>query len=163
MEKVIKIGNKSVKLSNNMAWAMEYKDQFGTDVIQDLIPVLASMLEGLAGMVNTDEEFSLERLAEVVEGRTLDIMLPLMQTEFMSIIINTTWSMAKTADESIDPPKQWIRQFDSFPLDVVVPTVYELAIKGFVSSKNLKRLMNLKKAIQPSHSKQSSSQESSED
>lgn len=163
MEKVIKIGNKSVKLSNNMAWAMEYKDQFGTDVIQDLIPVLASMLEGLAGMVNTDEEFSLERLAEVVEVRTLDIMLPLMQTEFMSIIINTTWSMAKTADENIDPPKQWIRQFDSFPLDVVVPTVYELAIKGFVSSKNLKRLMNLKKAIQPSHSKQSSSQESSED
>jgi hypothetical protein len=74
--------------------------------------------------------------------------------------------MAKAADEDIDPPKRWVRQFDEFPLDVVVPAVYELVLKGFVSSKNLKRLKNVGaslKTLQPSRSMTSSSQDLNED
>jgi hypothetical protein len=48
--------------------------------------------------------------------------------------------MAKACDESIAPPKQWIRQFDEFPLDEIVPIIYGMAFSGFVSSKNMKRL-----------------------
>ena len=168
MEKVIKIGKQSVKLNNNVAWTMEYRDQFGKDVVQDHIPVLSSITEGIAAVMNeagTSEDLSVENILNAVEGRTLELMLPLMQTEAMTTIINITWAMAKAADESIDPPKQWVRQFDEFPLDVVVPAIYELALKGFVSSKNWKRLMSLKKSIktiQPSRSTQSSSQDSSE-
>jgi hypothetical protein len=74
--------------------------------------------------------------------------------------------MAKAANEDLDPPKKWVRQFDEFPLDVVVPTVYDMVLKGFVSSKNLKRLKSLKRSLknlQPSHSTPSSSQGSNED
>ena len=96
----------------------------------------------------------------------MEILLPLFQVEFVDTIINVTWAMAKAADEDIDPPKRWVRQFDEFPLDVVVPAVYELVLKGFVSSKNLKRLKNVGaslKTLQPSRSMTSSSQDLNED
>lgn len=162
MEKVIKIGKQSVKLSNNFSWVMEYRDQFGKDVIQEHLPMLASMIETLAGVVD-ETSITMADIFRSLEGRTLDVMIPMMQTDFASIIINVTWSMAKAADENILPPKQWIKQFDVFPLDTLVPTVYELALKGMTSSKNLKRLMNLTKMIQPLQSTPLSSQDLKED
>lgn len=166
MEKIIKIGNKSVKLNNNVSWTMEYRDQFGKDVVQDHVPFLATITETIAALIPEADEngnITVKQILEAVEGRSIDLMLPLMSTEIMTVIINVTWSMAKAADENIDPPKEWVKQFNEFPLDVVVPAVYEMAMQGFVSSKNWKRLMNLKKTIQPLHSTQLSSQESKED
>ena len=168
MEKIIKIGKQEVRLNNNVAWTMEYRDQFGKDIIPAIMPVLASMLEGVSSLIveaGTDE-IRIDTLASALEGRSMDILLPMFQVEFVDTIINVTWAMAKAADEDIDPPKKWIRQFETFPLDIVAPAVYELIFKGFVSSKNLKRLKNLGtslKNLQPSHSTISSSQDSSED
>ena len=162
MEKVIKIGKQSVKLSNNFSWVMEYRDQFGKDVIQEHLPMLASLIEAVAGAIDTNG-VTMADVISSLEGRTIEVIAPMLQTDFTSIIINTTWSMAKAADENILPPKQWIKQFDVFPLDVVVPSVYELALKGMASSKNLKRLMTLAKTIQPSQSTPLSSQDLKED
>ena len=168
MEKVIKIGKKEVRLNNNVAWTMEYRDQFGRDIVPALMPILSSLIEGMSTVIaeTGKSDVSVADIAEALEGRTTDILLPLYQVEFVDTIINVTWSLAKAADETIAPPKQWVRQFDEFPLDVVVPAVYELVLKGFVSSKNLNRLKkvgeNLKN-LQPSHSMTSSSQDSSED
>ena len=72
--------------------------------------------------------------------------------------------LAKCADEDIPAPREWIEQFETFPVDVVAPEVFSLIFKGVVSSKNLKRLEDLKKRIQPtSISTQSSSPDSKED
>ncbi len=90
----------------------------------------------------------------------------MFQAEFVDTIVNVTWAMAKAADEDIAPPKQWVRQFEEFPLDVVGPAIYEMVLKGFVSSKNLKRLKGIGaslKNLQPSHSTTSSSPDSNED
>ena len=168
MEKVIKIGKQEVKLSNNVAWTMEYRDQFGRDIVPALMPLLASFIEGVSAVVSETgkNELNFTDIASALEGRSMEILLPLFQVEFVDTIINVTWAMAKAADESIDPPKRWVRQFNEFPLDVVVPAVYELVLKGFVSSKNLKRLKNVGaslKTLQPSHSMTSSSQDLSED
>ena len=168
MEKVINIGEHEVKLNNNVAWTMEYRDQFGKDIVPALMPVLASMIEGVSTVIaeSGKAEISISDLAEAIQGKSLDVLLPMFQVEFVDTIINVTWAMAKAADENIDPPKRWVRQFETFPLDVIVPAVYELIFKGFVSSKNLKRLKNLGaslKNLQPSHSTTSSSQDSSED
>lgn len=167
MEKTIRIGKQSVKLSNNVAWAMEYKDQFGHDVVQEHIPILASLMESVASIVaDNGSEIDYVKILSSLEGRAMDILIPLMQTEFLTTIVNMTWAMAKAADETIDPPKQWVRQFNSFPVDVVAPAVYDLAMKGFVSSKNLTRLRSLiekLRTIQPSISKPSSSPELNED
>ena len=147
---------------------MEYRDQFGKDIVPALMPVLASLMEGVSTIISESgsNEVTMADIADAVQGRSMDVLLPMFQVEFVDTIVNVTWAMAKAADENIEPPKRWVRQFEEFPLDVVVPAVYELVLKGFVSSKNLKRL---KKAgaslrnLQPSHSTTSSSPDSSED
>ena len=165
MEKIIKIGKQEVKLSNNVAWTMEYRDQFSKDIVPTIMPLMASFTEGIATVVSNSETVDIKSIAEALEGRSMDVLLPMFQTEFVDIIVNVVWAMAKAADESIDPPKRWVRQFDTFPLDVVVPAVYDLALKGFVSSKNLKRLKTIGeslKNLQPSLSMTLSSQDSNE-
>ena len=168
MEKIIKIGKQEVRLNNNVAWTMEYRDQFGKDIVPALMPVIASIMEGASALIGEADngEINVSDIASAIEGRAMDVLLPLFQVEFVDTIINVTWAMAKAANEDLDPPKKWVRQFDEFPLDVVVPAVYDMVLKGFVSSKNLKRLKTIKKSLknlQPSHSMTSSSQDSKED
>ena len=169
MEKIIKIGKQEVRLNNNVAWTMEYRDQFGKDILPAVMPLLASMIEGMSTIMadaSGDGELTTSNIAEALEGRTMEVLLPMFQAEFVDLVINVTWAMAKTADESIEPPKRWVRQFDEFPLDVIGPAIFDMVLKGFVSSKNLKRLKkigNELKNLQPSHSMTSSSLDSNED
>jgi len=166
MEKIIKIGKQEVKLDNNVAWTMEYRDQFGKDILPVIMPFMAAMIEGVSTIAADAGELTIANIAEAIEGRSMDVLLPMFQAEFVDLAVNVTWAMAKAADETIDPPKRWVRQFDSFPLDVVGPAVFDLALKGFVSSKNLKRLKKIGeslKTLQPSHSTTSFSPDSSED
>ena len=171
MEKIIKIGKQEVRLNNNVAWTMEYRDQFGKDIVPALMPILASLMEGVSTIISESgsNEVTMADIADAVQGRSMDVLLPMFQVEFVDVIINVTWAMAKAADETILPPKQWVKQFDEFPLDVVGPAIYDLVLKGFVSSKNLKRLKkigkdltNLQPKKNPSRSTKSSSQESNE-
>ena len=169
MEKIIKIGKQEVRLNNNVAWTMEYRDQFGKDILPAIMPLLASMIEGISTIMadaGRDGDLTTSNIAEALEGRTMEVLLPMFQAEFVDLVINVTWAMAKTADESIEPPKRWVRQFDEFPLDVIGPAIFDMVLKGFVSSKNLKRLKkigNELKNLQPSHSMTSSSLDSNED
>ena len=166
MEKIIKIGEQDVKLDNNVAWTIEYRDQFGKDILPVIMPFVASMIEGVSTIAADAGELTISNIAEALEGRSMDVLLPMFQAEFVDLAINVTWAMAKAADENIDPPKRWVRQFESFPLDIVAPAVFNMAMKGFVSSKNLKRLKKIGeglKPLQPSHSTKSSSLDSNED
>lgn len=145
MEKVIQIGDKEVKLSNNVAWTMEYRDQFQKDVMESLMPLMTSLIETVTTIINESgtTQFDVETISEALQGRAFDITLPLTQMGFTDSVVNVVWAMAKAADETIDPPKKWVRQFDAFPLDIIVPEVGELILKGFASSKNLERLRTL--------------------
>ena len=167
MEKTIKIGKKSVRLNNNISWAIVYRDQFGRDIIPALMPLLASALDIISGLINETgktEDIELADLAKLADGDTLlNAVIHLGGFEFTDLIC-ITWALAKCADEDIPAPREWIAQFDSFPIDVIAPEVFTLIFKGVVSSKNLKRLEDLKKRIQPtSISTQSSSPDSKED
>ena len=147
---------------------MEYRDQFGKDIVPAMMPILASLMEGVSTIISESgsNEVTMADIADAVQGRSMDVLLPMFQVEFVDTIVNVTWAMAKAADENIEPPKRWVRQFEEFPLDVVVPAVYELVLKGFVSSKNLKRLKKISaslKNLQPSHSTTSSSPDLNED
>lgn len=168
MEKTITIGDKEVRLSNNVAWTMEYRDQFGKDIVPTLLPVLQVGIEGFATLIadadlkiDKDGKLSLggvKSVGRALQGQAIDILLPLFQVEFVDVIVNITWAMAKAADEKIEPPRQWVRQFDSFPMDIVLPEVFGLVMKGFVSSKNLERLKELGESLrklQPSPSTKS--------
>ena len=167
MEKNIKIGKKSVRLNNNISWAIAYRDQFGRDIIPTLMPLLASALDVISGLINETgktDEIDLADLAKLADGDTLlNAVIHLGGFELTDLIC-ITWALAKCADEDIPAPREWVAQFDTFPIDVIAPEVFSLIFKGVVSSKNLKRLEDLKKRIQPSLiSTQSSSPDSNED
>ena len=167
MEKTIKIGKKSVRLNNNVSWAIVYRDQFGRDIIPTIMPLFASALDIISGIINETgktDDIELTDLAKLADGDSLiNAAIHLGGFEFTDLIC-ITWALAKCADEEIPEPREWISQFDNFPVDVVAPEVFSLIFKGVVSSKNLKRLEDLKKRIQPtSISTQSSSPDSNED
>ena len=167
MEKTIKIGKKSVKLNNNVSWAIVYRDQFGRDIIPTIMPLFASALDIISGIINETgktDDIELTDLAKLADGDSLlNAAIHLGGFEFTDLIC-ITWALAKCADEDIPAPREWIEQFETFPVDVVAPEVFSLIFKGVVSSKNLKRLEDLKKRIQPtSISTHSSSPDSKED
>lgn len=152
MEKTIKIGKTPVKLSNNTGWAMEYRDQFGHDIIPTLMPLAASTLDVIGGIIKETGKISDITITDLVQVIDTDDMLNAIihasGLEFVEFI-NITWALAKCADESIPEPREWVRQFETFPVDEVIPAVFGLIFRGLVSSKNLKRLENLKASLRP--------------
>ncbi len=170
MEKTIKIGNKSVRLDNNIGWALTYRDQFGQDIVPALMPLIAGALDIVAGVVaqsGTDGKIDLEKIAQLADGDALINAVIHLGGFELTDFVRITWALAKNADEDIPEPEAWVREFDSFPLDIIAPAVAGLIVKGVVSSKNLKRLETLKKQLQPRTEPltqiQSSSQEQKED
>lgn len=171
MEKTITVGQKQIRLNNSIGWALAYRDQFGSDVVQAMIPVMVGVVDAVmaliseAGAGQDGDKVKLDpsQLANVTGSDAYYAALAQLSDVKVTDLINITWAMAKNADSSIAEPRQWIQQFDEFPLDVVVPEVYGLMVKGFVSSKNLERLQKLISGLRPSLSTTSSSQELSED
>lgn len=166
MEKTVKIGGKNVKLSNNVSWMMIYRDQFGHDILPSLMPMIAGALDVIAGLITQTgktDEISLEDLASLTDGDALiNAMIHIGGFEMVDFIY-IVWAMAKAADDDIDDPMTWVRGFNTFELDRIGPEVFRLIFNGVVSSKNVKRLKDLKKRIQPLNSTPSSSPESKED
>lgn len=152
MEKTIKIDKKSVRLSNNVGWTMEYRDQFNHDIIPTLMPMLAGILDILGGVVETvgkTKDVGYDDLIKAVNSdKMYDAVIHMSGLEFVEFI-NIVWAMAKAADDSIPEPREWVKQFSSFPLDDIAPAVFRLIIEGVMSSKNVKRLESLVKALQP--------------
>lgn len=162
MIKTIKIDNKEVRLSNNVSWALIYKNQFGSDIVQALMPMIAGALDILSGLVKESDEINLKDLAKITDGDDfVNAMIHIGNVEFTDFI-DITWALAKAADDDIPEPMEWVKQFDSFPMDTVAPAVVGLIVKGLVSSKNLRKLNDLKKRVQLSNLTTSSSQESNE-
>lgn len=168
MIRTLDIGNKEVRLSNNISWTMIYRDQFGYDIVSALAPMLAAGLDvisGFLGDVDTSQPVNAADIMKNIDGDALlDALAHLSGVVFVDLI-NITWEMAKAVDDSLPEPMRWVKDFDEFPVDVIAPEVAKLAFKGMVSTKNLKRLMDLKKNLQtirPLPSTQSSSQESKE-
>ena len=162
MEKTIKIGDKDVRLKNNVGWTIIYRDQFGRDIVPTIIPLFASALDIVSGIINETgktDSIGIEDIAKIADGDALlNAAIHLGGFEFTDFIC-MTWALAKCADDSIPEPRRWVEQFDEFPVDIVAPAVFKLIFKGMVSSKNLKRLKDLSQRIQPtSTSTQSSSQ-----
>lgn len=170
MEKTIKIGKKEVRLSNNFSWAMIYRDQFGHDILSTLTPMMAAALDVASGILSEASVNGKVEMADLISAldgdKFIDAVVHMSGFESVEVAY-ITWAMAKACDDDIPDPKTWIKGFDVFPFDTIVPEVFSLALKGLATSKNLKRLKDLAKQIkvvQPtSTSTQSSSLESNED
>lgn len=157
MEKIINIGDKEVKISNNVAWTMEYRDQFNKDVLEAIMPIVTTLIETVTTIINesgTDGKIDVNSISAALEGKAFEITLPLTNLGFTDSFVNVLWAMAKAADPTVEPPRQWVRQFDTFPLDEIVPQVGEMVLSGFTSSKNLARLREMMQGLKPQPTKE---------
>ena len=166
MIKTVKVDSKTtIKLSNNIGWMLAYRDQFGRDIVPVLTPVLAAVLD-VAGEVNKvaqGQNVAPATLMQSMDTDTLrDAIFEMSGLEFVDFI-NIVWAMAKAADEDIDEPREWVKQFDTFPLDVLGPVVFDMVLSCMVSTKNLKRLRTAMQSLKPSVSTGSSSQDETQD
>ena len=152
MIKTVKFGKNEITLDNNIGWTMVYRDQFGTDIIPSIMPILASavdILSGVAENIGDKKEIGIEMLGELSEsGKLEEAIVKASSAEFVDFI-NITWALAKNADDSISDPREWVKQFDEFPVDVIGPEVFKLVFKGMISSKNLKRMNVVMKSVHP--------------
>lgn len=143
MNKTIKINkDKELVISNNLAWAMIYKSQFGHDIVPDIMPIVSAITK-LLGELSKTNGTDVASVLKSLDGDTLqDALIELCALQFTDFI-NLTWAMAKANDDDIETPDKWVRQFDHFPIDVIAPAVFDLLLKGLVSSKNLKSLRTI--------------------
>lgn len=165
MEKKVKIDSKnSIKLNNNVGWLFIYKDQFGRDIVPTLVPVLNAGIDLVFGIYReTGGKFTKDSIMAIDTDAVTDALIQATAIEATDLI-NITWALAKNADDEIPEPREWVRQFDTFPVDIIAPEVFKMLYKGMVSTKNLKRLQNLFESLQPNlTSTNSSSQEAVED
>lgn len=158
MEKTIKIDSKtSIKLSNNIGWMMAYRDQFGRDIVPALVPVLNGAIDIAMEIAKATEGKNVDALSVIkaLDASTIqDALFSVAGLEFVDII-NVVWAMAKAADDDIEEPREWAKTLPAFPLDVIMPVVFDMVLRCMVSTKNLRRLQTVMESLKPSASNQS--------
>lgn len=142
--------NHSVEMSSNIGWLLTYRSQFGKDILPDLMPVIESLVTLAASLFDGSAEITVDEVIAKIDRDALsDLYLSLSNLEFTTII-NIAWALAKTADDSIAAPEEWVKQFDVFPFDTLVVEMFKMIAESSVSTKNWKRLQSLMKTLKPS-------------
>lgn len=150
MKKTITIdGKKAFKINTSNRWLRIYRDNFGHDILPDMVPVIDTGLGLIAGIVN---------------GGNID--LDEIESNFYALemvtINNVIWALAKNADDSIPDVEEWEDQFDKWTYDELVPQIIETLAQTYITEKKLKLL---KAGLEERHSQltKSLSQELTED
>lgn len=159
MKKTINIGEKEVILDNNFGWLLIYREQFGHDILPTLMPLLASFLNLAAGVLQEtgkSDSIDVKDVLAIADGESMTAALIHMSGFELTELINIVWCLAKNADEDIPEPRKWIKDFDTFPLDTLVPEVFKLVLEGSASSKNLERIQKAFSGLNPKTKKKQS-------
>ena len=161
MIKTIKIEDKEIRLDNNIGWTIEYRSQFNTDILPTLMPMIAGIMDTLAGLVSSTgktSDLDIDDLIKIIRSEEMfEALVKLSSFEFVDLM-NITWAMAKTADEDIPEPKKWVKEIGSFPIDEIGPALFEMIFKGVVSSKNWERLQKTLTDLKPKQVNEKKSQ-----
>lgn len=156
MRKTIEIENHPVEINTSLGWLFCYREQFGHDILPDLLPLLDAALGALSEIYDEDENVNIiEKLDETTVNR---IIVSLSTLEALTVT-NILWAMAKNAGETRNP-REWVNDFEVFPFDIVVPEIMTAIIESSVSSKNSRSLLERIPIL--SHSQTSQSEESAE-
>ena len=113
MEKTIEIDGKKVRFESKGSTPLRYKKQFGSDFFMDLMK-----LESLTKL-KKNKQPTYEDLKE------LD----------MEVFYNICWILAKTSDNTIPEPLDWLDTFEVFPLMEILPELQELMTSSLQTSK----------------------------
>ena len=157
MKKVLDFDGIPVELNSSMGWLLLYREQFGHDILPDLMPAIDAAL-GLAidliGDFDTDE-VSLGILLGKLDKDILSEALATVSGMGSVTLAQILWALAKNADSSIPGPFEWLNSFDTIPLDEIFLPVIQLIIGSCASKKKallLAKKLSRKKSAQISSS-----------
>lgn len=122
MEKIIKIGEKEIRMKSTAGTMMRYRNNFNRDFIKDLI----SLQEKLKDKIEKGKEF---------EAIDLDL--------FEKI----AWCMAKTADNSIPNIEDWLDEFETFDIMKILPEIMNLLVANMEQINNKKKLEEMQTKV----------------
>lgn len=149
MEKKIKLDSKtSLKVSNNVYWLVIYRNQFGRDIVPVLIPALNAMIDIGVNVYKATSGKGFKGIESIDADALKEALLEASGLEMVDIL-NVIWAMARAADDTVGDPEEFFRSFNTFPLDIIGPEIFELLFKGFISTKNLQRLQNQVESLKP--------------
>lgn len=129
MIKTIDVGSKKVKIDTSIWWLSVYRNQFGNDILMNIMPILDMLIRFVASGHDEND------IGNVQLEDTQDLYLLELST-----IPQVLWAMAYNADPSVGDPETFQKSLKTFPLDTVVPELLTVIAQSMVSTKNLERL-----------------------
>lgn len=114
MEKTIVIDGKNVTFKATGGIGYRYKAQFGREYIADAIQMEEFLLSTKAGVNGGDEANPLYDLTKYS----------------LECVYNILWTLAKTANENIPSPQQWLDSFDTFPVMDIFEQVKDIMVQN---------------------------------
>ena len=99
-----------------------YKKQFNRDLFFDL--------QRMGKLTNYKGEDKDEEKDDKILKNT---------TELLSLMYDVSWAFAKNADETLSTPREWLKQFVSFPVkDIIghIMPLWSVSMSGSVKIKN---------------------------
>ena len=109
MEKILTIDGRRVKFKSTGAFLLKYKAQFKRDALKDL--------------------FRLQNAIDIETHELKDI-----ESLDLEVFYNLVWTLAKTADSSVEPPEEWLDTFSEFPLMDIIPETMDMIFSCLTSS-----------------------------
>lgn len=123
MEKTITIDGQKVRLKSTAATIYRYKQQFKKDYFADLLK-LAKVFDTDGNTAENAESINLE-----------DLSWDQIDHLDMEVLFNFVWVLAKSADNTIPEPLEWLDQFDTFPIKEIFPEITGLLASSIQSVK----------------------------
>lgn len=144
MIKRLEIEGKPVELNSSAGWLYVYRNQFGRDILPDIMPMIESLLTlALDFMKNSNaDEIGFEEMIEFADEDRMDDVFARLSGLETTTLLGIFWALAKNADRSIGQPEDYFNEFEILPLDEIVPAVIRLIIESSISSKNSQSLLN---------------------
>ena len=140
----LEIEGKPVELNSSAGWLYVYRNQFGRDILPDIMPMIESLLTLAIDFMkhSEDGEITFEKLIEFADDDKLDDIYARLSGMETVTLLGIFWVLAKNADRSIGQPEEYFNEFEILPLDEIIPAVFRLIIESSISSKNSQSLLN---------------------
>ena len=129
MEKTVTIDGRPVRFKASGGCMYRYKAQFGREMLADAV-MLDEFLQTAVKK---------QRKTKRADGKV--VMQPFTEYDYTKLsleaVYNILWTYAKTADESIPEPQEWLDSFTTFPVMDIYEQIKEITDVNFkVDRKN---------------------------
>lgn len=136
-----------INLDSSMGWLLKYREQFGRDILPDLLPLISATVDFLIKTFSKDIDINKVKYDELLKNidsdELDDLMIKFSMLEFTTII-NIVWALNANFNSrnniEIQNPTEWAEEMENFPLDEIIPQVVKLLLKSTMSSKKMTSL-----------------------